>query len=73
MLGETCRGDRERVTRTLKGEETTCTRHIETRETMSEVTELVETREVVERLHGVKGDEDAHTHTQVVRDKVKKK
>ena len=57
----------ETVTRTLKGEETTCTRHIETRETMSEVTELTETREitreVVERLHGVKGDEDAHTHT----------
>ena len=33
-----------------------------TRETRREVTELVETREVVERLHGVE-EEDAHTHT----------
>ena len=44
----------------------TRTRHIETRETMSEVTELTETREitreVVERLHGVEV-KDAHTHT----------
>ena len=68
---ETCRARRvevtETVTRTLKGEETTCTRHIETRETMSEVTELTETREitreVVERLHGVKEKGDAHTQT----------
>ena len=30
---------------------------------MSEVTELTETREVVERLHGVEGEKDAHTHT----------
>ena len=43
----------------------TCTRHIETREIISEVTELTETREVEERLHktdGVKEEEDAHTH-----------
>ena len=42
---ETCWARREKVTemvtRTLKGEET-CTIHIETRETMSEVTELTE-------------------------------
>ena len=66
VIRETCRVTEkvtETVTRTLKGEET-CTIHIETRETMSEVTELTEMREtVVERLHGVKGDEDAHTHT----------
>ena len=45
----------ETVTETLKGEETTSTR-----ETRHQVTELVETREVVERLHGVE-EEDAHT------------
>ena len=64
---ETCRVT-EKVTETvtrekLNGVTETCTRHIETREIMSEVTELTETREVVGRLHGVKGDENAHTHT----------
>ena len=70
LLRATCWATKERrrvevtetVTRTLKGEETTSTR-----ETRREVTELVETREVVERLHGdVVGD--AHTHIQVARD-----
>ena len=63
---ETCWARRvevtETVTRTLKGEETTCTR-----ETRREVTELTETREIArevgERLHGTDGVEDAHTHT----------
>ena len=58
----------ETVARTLKGDETTCTR-----ETGRRVTEYTETREmtrVEERLHGVEEKEDAHTHThtQVVRD-----
>ena len=45
----------ETVTETLKGEEST-------RETRRQVTEYTETREVVERLHGVEGEKDAHTH-----------
>ena len=74
-IRETCWARRveETVTVTqggkLIGVTETCTRHIETRETMSEVTELTETREVtrevVERLHGtdgVVGRADAHTH-----------
>ena len=57
----TCRGRRvevtETVTETLNGVTETCTR-----ETRHQVTELTETREVVERLHGVEV-KDAHTHT----------
>ena len=59
---ETC-WTRHEVTETvtqrgkLNGVTETCTR-----ETRREVTELVETREVVERLHGVEGEKDAHTH-----------
>ena len=64
---ETCWARREKVTETvtvreLNGVTETCTRHIETRETRREVTELVETREVEERLHGVEV-KDAYTHT----------
>ena len=65
MLGETrggnCDGNQD-----VKGGETTSTR-----ETRREVTELTETREVEERLHGtdgVKGDAHTHTHTEVARD-----
>ena len=50
----------------------TCTRHVETREITSEVTELTETRKmetVEERLHGTDGvKEAAHTHIEVVED-----
>ena len=46
----------ETVTRTLKGGETTSTG-----ETRRQVMEYTETREVVERLHGVEV-KDAHTH-----------
>ena len=70
LLRATCWASRERrlvevtekvtetVTQTLKGEETTSTR-----ETRRQVTELTETREVGERLHGVEQERDAHTHT----------
>ena len=34
-----------------------------TSETRREVTELTETREIEERLHGKDGVKDAHTHT----------
>ena len=47
----------------------TCTRHIETRETRRQVTELTETREVEERLHNRDGlKETEHTHTELARD-----
>ena len=42
----------------------TCTREIR----HVEVTEYTETREIGERLHGVEGEKDAHTHTQLARD-----
>ena len=65
-IRETCRVT-EKVTQTLKEEVTvteTCTG--ETRRQVTEYTETREiTREVVERLHGVK--EDAHTHTHTCR------
>ena len=73
-IRETCWASRERRrvevtekvtetgTRTLKGEEST-------RETRRQVTELTETREVGERLHGVEEEvKDAHTHTEIARD-----
>ena len=65
VIRETCRVTEkvtETVTRTLKGEETTCTK-----ETRRQVTELEITREVVERLHGVEEKGDAHTHTHTSR------
>ena len=73
-IRETCWARREEVTETvtrrkkLNGVTETCTIHIETRETGRQVTELTETREVVERLHGVEEEEegDAHTHIQIV-------
>ena len=50
----------------------TCTRHVETREITSEVTEYTETREMTKiegRLHSIDGvKEAAHTHTEVARD-----
>ena len=55
----------------LKGVTETCTRHIETREIMNEVTEITETREmetVEERLYDKDGVKDEHTHTEVVED-----
>ena len=56
----------------LNGVTETCTRHIETREIMSEVTERTETRKmgtVEERLHGTDGvKEAAHTHIELARD-----
>ena len=55
---ETCRVT-ETVTETLNGVTETCTR--ETRRQLTETREI--TREVVERLHGVKEEEYAHTHT----------
>ena len=69
-IRETCWARHEKVTETvirekLNGVAETCTAG-------RQVTELTETREVVERLHGVEETdgvkEDAHTHTQVVRD-----
>ena len=58
----------EKVTETVTREKLNGVTETCTRETRHQVTELTETREVVERLHGVKGDENAHTHRQVVRD-----
>ena len=59
VIRETCRVT-EIVTGTeekkLNGVTETCTAG-------RQVTELTETREVEERLHGVKGDEDTHTRT----------
>ena len=61
---ETCWARRVEVTETvtqggkLIGVTETCTR-----ETGRQVTELTETREVEERLHGVEEEKDAHTHT----------
>ena len=65
VIRETC-WTRHEVTerRKLNGVTETCTRHIETKEAMGdEVTELTETREIGERLHGTDEEEDAHTHT----------
>ena len=65
VIRGTCWARREKVTETvtqrekLMGVTETCTR-----ETRHEVTEWTETREkVVERLHGVEEEKDAHTHT----------
>ena len=77
LIRETCwvRVVTEKVTVTerekLKGVTETCTRHIETREIMNEVTEITETRKmetVEERLHDKDGVKDEHTHTEVVED-----
>ena len=61
VIRETCRVT-EKVTVTqrekINGVTETCAS-----ETRHQVTELVETREVVERLHGADEEEDAHTHT----------
>ena len=49
----------------LNGVTETCTRHIETREIMNAVTEIIETREiekVEERLHDKNGVKEEHTH-----------
>ena len=56
-IRETCR-TRHEVTerRKLNGATETCTAG-------RQVTELTETREIGERLHGVEKEEDAHTHT----------
>ena len=52
----------EKVTVTQRGKLTGVTETC-TRETRCEVTELTETREIEERLHGKDGvKEDAHTH-----------
>ena len=59
VIRETCKVT-ETVTRTLKGEET-CTSETVRRE----VTELTETWEAEERLHGTDGVKDAHTHTHI--------
>ena len=64
MIRETCWARRVKVTETvtqrekLNGVTETCTS-----ETRREVTELTETREIEERLHGGDGVKDAHTHT----------
>ena len=71
VIRETCRTRHEVTQRKkLTGATETCTAGREvteltcTSETRREVTELTEMREtIVERLHGVKRDEDAHTHT----------
>ena len=55
----------------LNGVTETCTRHIETREIMNAVTEIIETREiekVEERLHEKDGVKDEHTHIELARD-----
>ena len=53
----------------LNGVTETCTRHVETREITSEVTECTETLEIEERLHGGDGvKEDEHTHIELARD-----
>ena len=63
-IRETCWARRVKVTETvteggkLIGVTETCTSEIR-----REVTELTETREVGERLHGVEEEKDAHTHT----------
>ena len=59
VIRETC-WTRYEVTRRekLNGATETCTAG-------REVTELTVTREMEERLHGVEGEEDAHTHTRM--------
>ena len=63
VIRETCWARRVEVTETVKqrgkliGVTETCTS-----ETRREVTELTETREIEERLHGTDGVKDAHTH-----------
>ena len=60
IIQEMCWGRLVKVTERVTVTET-CTRHVETREITSEVTEL---GTVGERLHGTDGvEEDAHTHT----------
>ena len=51
VIRETCWARRVKVTEMC------------TSETRRQVTELTETREMEERLHGVEEEEDAHTHT----------
>ena len=79
VIRETCRTRSVKVTEEVRvtqreqvnGVTETCTRHVETCETRREVTELTETREREERLHGKDGVEevkDEHTHTEVVED-----
>ena len=66
VIRETCWARSVEVTETvtvtqggkLIGVTETCTS-----ETRREVTELTETREIEERLHGTDGVKDAHTHT----------
>ena len=67
-IRETC-WTRHEVTerKKLNGVTETCTRHVETREITTEVTELTETRRMEERLHGKDGVGAAHTHTEVAR------
>ena len=68
MLGEGrdrgSNSDREKKIKWGDGDVHVCTRHAETREITSEVTELTEMGTIEERLHGGDGvKEAAHTHT----------
>ena len=69
VFRETCWARSVKVTETvtqggkLMGVTETCTS-----ETGREVTELTETREIEERLHGKDGVGDAHTHIELARD-----